>query len=577
MAQIRINKVLRELNISLDRAVDFLESKGIDIEKSPNTKISQEVYDTLADEFQTDATKREKAQEVSEAKLKEKEKLREQREREIEEKQKKEPKQETVVKAKAELSGPKKVGKIELDKPKAKPKEESKPEEERRGEIDMKRTQDKQPSIDEVRKETLAYVSGVRELCSKHGLSSEFETRMIKEGKTMENVRQEILNELASKTEAQQVRGQNATVTAGDYEERDIVREGVTNAILHRYKSGKYELNDKGRMFRGDSLLDMARRCLEAVNVRTAGMSRNQIVDHAFQTRSAGYHSSSDFPLILEDIVNKTLRAGYREAPQTFQPFTRMVTVADFKQISRTQLGDAPELLEIPESGEYKDGTIGEGAEKYNVKDYGRMVSVTRKTIVNDDLEAFTRIPEMYGRRARTLESNLAWGQITDNANMFDGNPLFSAAHNNLTTPGTAISVDSIGLLRSRMRRQLSLGGDFISVDGSYLVAPAALETKAAQFIAQISPDQAGNVNPFAGNLQLIVEPRLDDDSTTAWYVFSSADEIDIIEMAKLTGEEEPMIASRDGWRVDGVELKVRHAVGVKAIDWRGVQKNLGA
>lgn len=128
MAQIRINKVLRELNISLDRAVDFLESKGIDIEKSPNTKISQEVYDTLADEFQTDATKREKAQEVSEAKLKEKEKLREQREREIEEKQKKEPKQETVVKAKAELSGPKKVGKIELDKPKAKPKEESKPE-----------------------------------------------------------------------------------------------------------------------------------------------------------------------------------------------------------------------------------------------------------------------------------------------------------------------------------------------------------------------------------------------------------------------------------------------------------------
>jgi translation initiation factor IF-2 len=128
MAQIRINKVLRELNISLDRAVDFLESKGIEIEKSPNTKISQEVYDTLADEFQTDASKREKAQEVSEAKLKEKERLREQREREIEEKQKKEAAQEPVVKAKAELSGPKKVGKIDLDKPKPKAEEEQKPE-----------------------------------------------------------------------------------------------------------------------------------------------------------------------------------------------------------------------------------------------------------------------------------------------------------------------------------------------------------------------------------------------------------------------------------------------------------------
>ena len=127
MAQIRINKVLRELNISLDRAVDFLESKGITIEKSPNTKISQDVYDSLSDEFQTDASKREKAQEVSEAKLKEKEELREQREREIEEKEKKEAAKEAVVKAKVALSGPKQIGKIDLDK-KPKPKVEEKVE-----------------------------------------------------------------------------------------------------------------------------------------------------------------------------------------------------------------------------------------------------------------------------------------------------------------------------------------------------------------------------------------------------------------------------------------------------------------
>ncbi|MBF8151170.1 translation initiation factor IF-2 [Winogradskyella sp. F6397] len=122
----RLNKVLRELNISIDRAVDFLESKGIEIEKSPNTKISAEVYNTLSDEFQTDASKREKAQEVSEAKLKEKEELREQREREIEEKQKQKAERESVVKAKAELSGPKQVGKIDLDKKaKAEEKEDS--------------------------------------------------------------------------------------------------------------------------------------------------------------------------------------------------------------------------------------------------------------------------------------------------------------------------------------------------------------------------------------------------------------------------------------------------------------------
>ncbi|MGB0981777.1 MAG: translation initiation factor IF-2 [Winogradskyella sp.] len=119
MAKTRLNKVLRELNISIDRAVDFLESKNIEIEKSPNTKISLEVYNTLSDEFQTDATKREKAQEVSEAKLKEKEELRLKREREIEEKQRldaeKEAEKQAVIKAKAELNRPKQIGKIDLD------------------------------------------------------------------------------------------------------------------------------------------------------------------------------------------------------------------------------------------------------------------------------------------------------------------------------------------------------------------------------------------------------------------------------------------------------------------------------
>ena len=130
MAQTRLNKVLRELNISIDRAVDFLESKNIEIEKSPNTKISQEVYNTLSDEFQTDATKREKAQEVSEAKLKEKEELRVKREREIEEKQRldaeREAEKQAVIKAKAELNRPKKVGKIDLDAPKTVKKEADK-------------------------------------------------------------------------------------------------------------------------------------------------------------------------------------------------------------------------------------------------------------------------------------------------------------------------------------------------------------------------------------------------------------------------------------------------------------------
>ena len=112
---IRINKVLRELNISLDRAVEQLGEHGFDIEARPTSKISQAEYQLLVDAFQTDRNKKEASEEVSEVKRKEKEAIR----------QRIEEKQETktqVVQARTELKGLRQVGKIDLD-PKPKPKE----------------------------------------------------------------------------------------------------------------------------------------------------------------------------------------------------------------------------------------------------------------------------------------------------------------------------------------------------------------------------------------------------------------------------------------------------------------------
>lgn len=118
---IRINKVIRELNISLDRAVQFLREKGVQVEQNPNTKISQNEYDILCNQFAVDKNKREASIEVGEEKRKEKEAIRLEREKELEEKRKQEEEKARleVIKAKASLQGPKTVGKIELDKPSA--------------------------------------------------------------------------------------------------------------------------------------------------------------------------------------------------------------------------------------------------------------------------------------------------------------------------------------------------------------------------------------------------------------------------------------------------------------------------
>ena len=111
---VRLSKVLRELNISIDRAIDFLESKSIEIEKRPTAKISAEVYELLSGEFQTDASKKVASKELGAAKQKEKEALRIKRELEIEEKLKRSINTKEIIKAKKIVEGPKTVGKIDL-------------------------------------------------------------------------------------------------------------------------------------------------------------------------------------------------------------------------------------------------------------------------------------------------------------------------------------------------------------------------------------------------------------------------------------------------------------------------------
>ena len=117
MPAIRLNKALRELNISIDRAIDFLESKGHEIEKRPTSKISEEVYELLCSEFQTDASHKVASKEAAKAQIKEKEELRLKKEEELEKINKQ--KKDEVITAASKVTKFKKLGKIDLDpKPK---------------------------------------------------------------------------------------------------------------------------------------------------------------------------------------------------------------------------------------------------------------------------------------------------------------------------------------------------------------------------------------------------------------------------------------------------------------------------
>lgn len=410
--------------------------------------------------------------------------------------------------------------------------------------------------------------SDIREAVAYGKLDGAVADDMISRGITVDEARAEVLKKLSERDSSKKT----STVQAGENNSFVNAKRGIENALLCRL-STKQTLSDEGKLFRNVRLLDMARDLLEARGENTRHLSAMELAGRAL-------HSTSDFPEILANVANKSLRDAYLESPQTFRPFVRQTTVSDFKEISRVQLGDAPKLLEKLENGEYQHGTIGESAEKYSVKEYGRIVAIGRRVLVNDDLGAFGRLVEMFGRQAANLESDLVWGVINANAAMADGFALFSSQHSNLAGAGAAPSVTTLGAGREAMRLQTSLDGSKLNVRPSWLVVPAALETVADQLVASISPDVASGVNPFGANgrtpLMAVAEPRLDDASSTAWYLFSDTAAIDMLEMAMLTGEEGPVIDSMIDFDTDGMKLKARHTVGVKAIDWRGVYKNPG-
>lgn len=401
-----------------------------------------------------------------------------------------------------------------------------------------------------------------------------FLDNLINTGATADAARSAIFGHMIAQQTA--IRGQQTgfahRITA---DETDKIRSAMSIAIEHR-SNPSIALADGAEAFRGMTLLDMGRECIERTGVKTRGMSRREIAEAALgSTRAAGMNSTSDFPQILGNTVNRVLRAEYDLQMRTFTAWASRGTARDFRTMTRVSLGEVGDFKEVKEGGEYEYTTLGEAGESYKVVKFGQMIAITWEAMINDDLGAFSRIPRKIAAAAARKQSDLVYGILTTNANMADGVPLFHANHNNLLT-GAAINIDSMGLQRKAMRNQKGIDKkDFLNLTPSFLITGPNYEQLALQYTStNFTANVAGNQNVWAGLVKPIIEPRITDNS---WYFAASPNAIDTIEYSFLEGEGELFTEQRQGFDVDGMEIKARMVFGAKAIDWRGLNKNPGA
>jgi hypothetical protein len=406
-----------------------------------------------------------------------------------------------------------------------------------------------------------------------------FATDHIKLGTSVSDFHKLAIDETA-KAEARQPRqeGQIRVITA----EADTLRAGLALALHHRMDPAKYPiLGTAGEQYAHLKLLDIAKECLDANGIRHRGKNASDIAKLAFE-------STSDFPYILANVLNKNLRAAYdiADALSKWKDISARRTAPDFKTMSELQLDSNTRLAALPESGEYKHGALVEGGETWYLKTYGQIIAITRQVIINDDLAAFSTIPMYMGREVAVLEATTVWGIITANAALADGVALFYATtHVNLDS-AAAISITSLGTGIALMMKQTTIGGMVMNIAPKFLVVPVALLGIARQYCSPsytpavagaMFPSSAANVNPWAGSMTPIAEARLDTASATAWYLFADPNVAPVVIHAYLEGQEGPYTETRQGFDVDGVEIKIRHDFAAAAIDFRGATKNAGA
>ena len=416
----------------------------------------------------------------------------------------------------------------------------------------------------------------IADLCARHGVP-QLAAGMIRAGTSTADAGLQVLAELARRDAAS---GGHRNVTPRIetvQDEMQVRLAGIEQAILHRVSVGT-QLDDNGRRFRGMSLLEMGRSFLEAHGQRTEGMDRLTLASRMLHFRSGGMMGTSDFSSLFANVANKRLRAAYDENAGTYALWARRAPNApDFKSMNVVQLAGAPDLLQTNEAGEFRYGSMSDGAETYAVLTYGRIVTLTRQAIINDDLRAFERLVTAFGFAARRLENRTVYSQLTANAALADGTALFHANHSNLIT-SSALAIATLGAGRTAMRLQKGLQSEELNLAPAFLIVPATLEQTAYNLTsANYVPSTKAEINEFrAGGrtaVTPVVEPVLDANSTSAWYLAASSAQVDTVEYCYLDGAEGPVIESEVGFETDGVSYKCRLDFAAKAVDYRGLLK----
>jgi len=430
-------------------------------------------------------------------------------------------------------------------------------------------------------------IAEVRRLCA--GRRGEIEAKAIGEGWDVARTELEILR--ADRPQVNAVRTGGDATSATALEAALCLSAGLPEAQVGKHYDERTMNAALSRDLSGAGLHTLLFEVIRAAGgYARPGRVDNETIRAAFGAdrrlvEAAGTSGFSTISLtgILSNVANKTMLGAYQAVPSVASMIAAETDVNDFKEITRYRLTGVGVFEKVGPDGELKSAELSEDAFTSKVETYGRMITLTRQMLINDDLGAFLQIPRIIGRMSALKREEALFELLLANPGSF-----FSVGNKNfLSGATTALSIDSLTSAEQAFLDQTDSEGKPILLAAKTLLVPTSLKVRAQQLMTETrvneftSSSKPAN-NPHVGKFTPVATPYLNAQGITggsalAWYLFADPEDVAAIEIAYLRGRRVPTIESGDtNFNTLGVQWRGFFDFGVSMQDTRAAVKVKG-
>lgn len=416
-------------------------------------------------------------------------------------------------------------------------------------------------------------------LCRQTGMEPD---QYIKNGDSLDTVR-------AAAVEYLLQHGAPVAASARD-DDGDNFRDAARDALLMQAGVEVKEPAQGAEDYRGMAMRDILIECMVRSGVGTTTellrRSRNELWDIACRDFLS---PTADFPAILDDAINKSIVQQYQLVPASFESWTSRGSLTDFKNSKAHEyaLGGG-KFHKVSEGGELKHSTLQtELLPNRKLETYGTQFSMSREAFINDDIGFLAAMPAQFASRAKRTINRQVYELIFQNPTVFDGIPLFEAAHRNLISEGSAPSIAVMEKMIQMMGMQVDQFGESIMVEPASVIVPMGWGMRVSQLLGTAEIDVEGigshTVNvlntEYRSKIKIVQEGVLNvlaKDNACPWFMAADPRLAKGVQVDYLNGVTTPTFRRSEKAGYLGFVWDIWLDWVVSAMDFRGVLRNNG-